>query len=281
MSTLAKILVVVNALLAAWFLASSANYLGHQDTFRSKYKTEEGNHQETRARLGKQVADANTRAATTDANLRAMTTENNSLKTENARLQTRLDRVSAELDNLMEGHTVLQRAVDRMSTGSTSTQELVKELHGTTAGQREQISSLQSDLNDEKKQHSQTQLSLERALANVQNLESKVASLSEKVREQAAQLAYFAERFPGVVATSQPPHAGQVLSANSSANVVVISLGAEDGVKPGFTYMVSRGSNFVADIQIDDVQAKKSSGFVLRDRSSGDVQVGDRVQNAR
>ena len=61
---------------------------------------------------------------------------------------------------------------------------------------------------------------------------------------------------------------------------IVISLGAEDGVRPGFLYMISRGSTYLGDLQIDDVQAKQSSGFIVGD-AKGPIQAGDDIHNAR
>ena len=59
-----------------------------------------------------------------------------------------------------------------------------------------------------------------------------------------------AERFPGMDVAAQPMHSGRVLAANNNDNVYVISLGEEDGVKPGFRYTVSRGARYIATIQI-------------------------------
>jgi hypothetical protein len=77
----------------------------------------------------------------------------------------------------------------------------------------------------------------------------------------------------------QPAHEGQVLSADSAANVAVISLGSEDGVRPGFKYTVSRGSQYVAMIEITDVQAKQAAGRSVKSLQKSAIQKGDRVMS--
>ena len=52
-------------------------------------------------------------------------------------------------------------------------------------------------------------------------------------------------------------------------------------MKPGFQYIVSRGAEYIATIQIDDVQAKKASGSALQGMSKGKPQKGDRVMSGR
>lgn len=83
----------------------------------------------------------------------------------------------------------------------------------------------------------------------------------------------------GVVPVEQPVHDGQILSVDSSANAAVISLGSVDGVQFGFRYTVSRGSLYVATIEITDVQTKVSAGRSIKSLSKLDIQVGDQVMS--
>ena len=75
----------------------------------------------------------------------------------------------------------------------------------------------------------------------------------------------------------QPSQQGRVLAADGGANVVVISLGAEDGVKEGFEYRVSRGSNYVGRIRITNVESKKSAGRSIMDLQKSPIQPGDLI----
>ena len=61
--------------------------------------------------------------------------------------------------------------------------------------------------------------------------------------------------------------------------MAIISLGAEDGVRPGYRYTVSRGSQYVGMIEITDVQAKQSAGRSIKSLQKIDLQRGDRVMS--
>ena len=48
-----------------------------------------------------------------------------------------------------------------------------------------------------------------------------------------------------------------------------------------FQYIVSRGSDYVATIQIDNVQAKQAAGSAVKALSKGSINRGDVVMNNR
>jgi hypothetical protein len=77
----------------------------------------------------------------------------------------------------------------------------------------------------------------------------------------------------------QPLHEGHIVSVDDGTDAVTISLGTVDGVKPGFRYTVSRGIQYVAMIEIMDVQAKVSAGRSIKSLQKTDIQVGDRVMS--
>ncbi len=59
--------------------------------------------------------------------------------------------------------------------------------------------------------------------------------------------------------------------------MAVISLGSEDGVRPGYRYTVSRGSTYVGVIEITDVQARQSAGRAIKSLQKENLQRGDTV----
>jgi hypothetical protein len=113
------------------------------------------------------------------------------------------------------------------------------------------------------------------------------AALASKVRE----LADLTERYRAAgysvgeeVATGLslgpdvlPHHEGQVLSVDASTKVVIISLGADDGVLPSLQYTVSRGDKYVGMIEITEVRAKQSFGRSVEGLRQIEIQRGDKV----
>ena len=121
---------------------------------------------------------------------------------------------------------------------------------------------------------------MENLLAQNQQQASRISDLEDQVRSAELALQSVQARMPGLeVAVEQPAHQGRVIAADADANIAIISLGAEDGVKPGFRYTVSRGSDYITTIEITDVQAKQSAGRSLRDLEKSPVRQGDRVMS--
>ena len=118
-------------------------------------------------------------------------------------------------------------------------------------------------------------------MAQKQALSAQLEDTKHKLRaaQLTAETAVSRAGGAGDVPMDQPAHAGQILSVDNSANVAIISLGAEDGVRPGFRYTVSRGNQYVTMIEITDVQAKQSAGRSIKTLQKADIQRGDRVMS--
>jgi len=158
--------------------------------------------------------------------------------------------------------------------GEQTAQEALAQAPRTIEAQRAEIEKLQ--------RARQRALEFKTLLAQKQALEARVEELMEELRSARIQNE---ERSPVVregayvdlVESPQPE--GQVLRVDETAGLAVISLGTEDGVRPGFRYTVSRGSSYVAILEITDVQARESAGRILRSLKKSEPQVGDRVRS--
>jgi hypothetical protein len=111
--------------------------------------------------------------------------------------------------------------------------------------------------------------------------EGAVADANRRVQELEAELEGWRTRFPNTQPGNAQPAItpGKVLAADNAMGLVVISLGEEDGLKRGYEYIVSRGSQYVATIKITDVQAKKATGSVVKGMQKSPVQANDTVMN--
>jgi chromosome segregation ATPase len=281
MSTVAKILVVLNLALALVFLGSASNFLGKQESFQDKLKQEQDAHDVTRTEKQKEI-DA---LETMRSNLVA---EKNNLSDERTKHQTEAQRLLAEVthlreayDQLAENATRAQRAVDQLTNSLNATRQLNDSLTRDNANLRTNLTKSQDDRDAKVSMVNSLQMQLQNETEKGKSLESQMAALQERLERQAFRLEWYQKRFPGVEAVAQPPHDGRILAADNGSNVFVISLGEEDGVKPGFQYIVSRGAEYIATIQINNVQARQSAGFALKDLSKGEVRRGDRVMNGR
>ena len=72
-----------------------------------------------------------------------------------------------------------------------------------------------------------------------------------------------------------PALAAKVSGVNAEHNIVILSIGMDDGVKPGYEFTVYRGDKYVGKVIVDDVQKDHCSGYSKKELQSGDIAVGD------
>jgi len=78
--------------------------------------------------------------------------------------------------------------------------------------------------------------------------------------------------------TSQPFVAdGVVLGVKPEMNLVMISIGSAQGIKPGYRFTISRGDQYISKVQIDRVYPDMSSGRLMLKK--GEVQIHDEVKS--
>jgi hypothetical protein len=279
MSTVAKILVVLNLVLAAAFMASAAAFLGYQDHWSQKHALLEKekdrlvNEEKAKvteataavARLTRQAQDADQARVTAEAQAAKDRSQNELLA----------NQVKLTTANLASATRSLEAAQGTIQSNLT--------LIGTLQEARQKLTEQVGAANDAKdaavRDTNQTRVALENLQREKEATGTQIDELTKQL--QSAQFRLDAMQRSGVgtdVPTEQPPSlSGRILAADNAANVVVISLGDEDKVKAGFRYIVARGDGYVATIEITKVEAKKSAARSLKDLEKSPPRVGDTV----
>ena len=68
-----------------------------------------------------------------------------------------------------------------------------------------------------------------------------------------------------VTVSSATPIRGRIIEVQG--NIATISVGSSDGVQEGMTFVIYRGSDFVADIHITDVEPNLAAGRIQHARA--------------
>lgn len=279
MSTVAKILVVVNLVLAAAFLMAASNYLGQQDTWKKKYTDLDVATQAEITNLGKTINDKEQenvnllkQVRTAQEDLKVANKENDQVRSMNDLLKQAHNETSGQL-------TVSANAVDTAQKTIQANREMIDALQAEIGNLRERIRQYLDQKEAAVRSLNEKEIQFENLLANKQDLEARIAELMDDLRSASLTAETAITKLGGEadIPLDQPAHEGRVLAVDGGTNIAVISLGAEDGVKPGFKYMVSRGSQYVTTIVITDVQAKQSAGRSLTDFQKDMIRRGDRV----
>ena len=282
MSTVAKFFVVLNLLLAVAFLGAASTFLSYVDSYRKKLGDEEERHNATKGEMQRQKADYENRL--TEAVNAKNASDNAKSTAEGAR-----DRLATAYAGMKEQYDILNSAQQKAISALVVAQKTIQdatESNKTLTQEHTKLLEAANAANDAKNAAVKAQHALEGNLSNaqeqIQDLQAKLTTTSEELRQVSFRLSGILASNPGLgEGAAQPAQEGKVLAVDNNANVVVISLGAEDGVKAGFRYTVSRGSSYVTTIEITDVEAKKSAGRALPNMSKDKMNVADNIWTAR
>ena len=276
MSVIAKILIVLNLLLAVVFLGAAATFLGQQESYKvklanlqTKYDTETKNLNEslTNARNDQraqealatqsknQLTELQARFDQKEQDYNTLTSNHNTLLGQYERLsQTYKDmleqnkQLSADKDRLLnEKETALterRQAIDDMNAAVTEQ----KRLQGIIDDQKGQIAELNKRLNE-------TAEKLETAQITIQAYQKAVGNL------------------PDVI--NPPLIKAMVTGVDKDLNIVLISVGKDDQVKPGYSFTVYRGNEYVGKVMIDKVEKDYASGYSVKELEKEPIEVGD------
>jgi hypothetical protein len=277
MSMFAKIMVVVNLILAVVFLAAAGTLHGATENYKN--------------RLAQEVTARGVDAATATTNIQNRDKEIASLKEANAAIRERA--VAAEgiqkdqaqsMANLSNENARLRGEI---ATQGTNISELTKSVSDLTS-RTEALSNKLATSEAEKAQVASDNATLrennEREKSRADNAERSVAaaesnnkSLTEQLDRTTTELTGYKKTYPALGNASMKAVNGVVAATSAKDDVHVLSVGSKDGVEVGYEFTVFRGSDYVATIVIDAVYPNYSSGRVKGGTKKSDVRAGDSV----
>lgn len=278
MSTVAKVFVVLNFLLAALFLGSAAATLGHSDHWKARHGTDT-------SRLQKDLDNEKGRSKALESELAKAQSDKNvadqsaaERKREAETLQTQNATLKEKFDSLLAAHAAATRALQIAQATIDNTQKLVTVLQDSRKTDIDNLTKALDEKNSAVKMQNALEANLADATTQLKDALAKLSTTETALQRAKFQLEDWERRYPGGGSSEQPYQTAKVLTADKASNIVVISIGSEDGVQVGFKYTVSRGNQYVATITIMSTQAKMAAGKVTL--GSGFPMPGDDVMTA-
>lgn len=278
MSLFAKIMVVVNFILAVAFLGAAGTLLGATESWKAQYNRVTNNlneeiatldaqvkaRQDDLARINEQIAAARSRADTSEAQLKQLQDNNRDL---NARNQE------------------LQQIVERMTTSQADLQATNKELEARVDTMRNEVSTAQAEkraaledsntLRESLARESQAREQADKDLAAQQQAN---AGLQESLDSTTTSLELMKRTFGPVPSTiAMKSVNGVVQAADNRHDVYVLSVGANEGVQVGYEFTVYRGNEYIGTIVVDKVEARYATGRTKRGFKKREIQPGDAI----
>src|SRR5262245_15494916 len=278
MSTVAKVFVVLNFLLAVVFLGSAAAMLGHSDNWKAKHdkKSQEFTDAQTAWNTERITITGERDKLASEKN--KSDSDKNAAVAEAAALRTNLDSLQKSHNDLAASLAASTRALQVAQSTIQNGRTLVDDLQKERQGLIDNLTQARTQMDAAVKMQNQLELNLNDLQRQHQDSLAKLSSTETSLKHANFEIAQWKSAYPGAgPGTEQPDQSGRVLAVDNENNIIVISLGSEDGVKAGYRYTISRGSNYVAQIEITNVEAKQSAGRALP-TSKGPSRPGDDVR---
>ncbi len=283
MSTLSKIFVVLNFMLALCFMIATLTLYSkklnwvveaqknvkERNLLHEKLKRLRGIYDETVETKRLEIKGLEDKITEQTGMLRerkqtieSLEAKNDDLKKHLASFDMKLAELQTNLTRAQNKNTQLQTDIDRMRK-ERDTSIMAREFAETQAIETmADLKEAEAELMQiSKRNHELVNRTLEQDI------------LLNKAREQG-----FNPRMIVEGALEVPPIAGRILQVEEAVGIVILSVGKKDKTRTGMEFVISRGDKYVGKVRVRNVYEEMSSAVILQDLTREPIQVNDVAQ---
>lgn len=277
MSVVAKILVVLNLFLAIGFLGASATFLGVQENYKVQLaETEEtlgveiADLKAQKDKLGKDLNDQRSLSAEKQAANEGLAAQLQAQNDEFVRMAEVHNQLLGQKELLAQTASDLQKTIDSLNDDKT---RLIDEKDSALGEKRTAIDERNAAVTEQKRLENEI-LGLNDAVAE---LEKRLVSTAKQLEDTDLVVALYKEHYGEIGETLGVPAIKAVVAgANNDLNIVLLSVGRDDGVKPGYKFTIYRNNEYVGTVVVDRVEKDHCSGYSKKEIERLPISVGDK-----
>ncbi len=288
MSIVARVFVVLNLLLSIAFLIFAMQIWTARTKWQKLYEHERLANVDIKAKFQARVIDLS----------KDVITKEYVIKMRNQRVYDLIMDQNRLRDELLMKNEQLGKAESKVEMWQALNEELVREnsrradelvkLKGVLLKQQQAVQVARD--NEVKARNEKAELENE-----LNQTRQTLAALQRDKRQIEEDLAIQTRRILGLLERGVPiadilgedPEAtqpfipdAQVLAVKPEMNLVMISVGTAQGVKPGFRFTISRGDKYIGKVQVERVYPDMCSAKILSNLGSGaEVQIHDQAKS--
>jgi predicted nuclease with TOPRIM domain len=260
------------------FLGAASTFLGEKETWKIR-------HEKDTADLRKQIDVLKINLTNADNDRKEQREIASVFQVENTELKAQLEAKETEATDLSETHDKLLATYDRLSKTASDLQKTIDQLNSD----KSQLIDQKDEALTEKRAAVETantavteQKRLEREILNLQDqlaqVEKDMNALGEKLENTNLVVAQYEDKFGKLADTIGVPLVkGAVMAVDNDLNIVLLSVGRDDNVKPGFEFTIYRGNEYVGTVLIDKVDKDHCSGSSKKEIERLNIAVGDKA----
>ncbi|MEX2307562.1 MAG: hypothetical protein WD738_08220 [Pirellulales bacterium] len=275
MTWLGKVFVVLILIMSLVFMGlAMAVYATHRNWreviegpngLRSQLEQAKQTNEQLKSEHNRRVEDLTREKEAAEQQLAKLETERVALADRNVQIQTELDQQKLQQREHIAAVAYTQKLNEGLSNEATGLRQQIR------TEQQARDAAFSKTLEATEAVHQLTG-EYESARERTEQLTKQVSGMTHVMREQGIDPA----TEPGAVVPTVDGVVSQIRRA-AGAQLVELTIGADDGLKAGNTVEVFRGSKYLGRVQILQTSPDKSVGRVDRRFQQGQIQEGDRV----
>jgi hypothetical protein len=277
MSVVAKILIVINLLLAVAFLAASATFLGAKTHWKHEYEVETAKLKEdikeltsTKAQLQTDLAEQERKAELADAREKEKSLLISSM-------QDKYDQVDLAYQGLTAAHGNLTSAYEQLEKDFKAKVDDVSAM-------RDQLDTAVNEKEDAVRRENAAVAEKQRVGDQLLEAQQKIAAMAKQATAMAEEMDSIKlenETYKKQVGDIGPLMAQKSMDAlvtgvSDKVNLLILSVGRDDGVMKGYEFTIFRGSEFVGKVVVDRVEKDHCTAFSKKEVERTPIKVGDK-----
>ena len=275
MSAFTKILTVLLSLASIFLCGVVVSYVASTNNVKAKYDQLQSDYK---------VLQSSKNVATARANEIQVEADNqvSKLKEKLAELEAQKNSMMIELTNAQNTAVKWQDRVNSWAGVVKSFEQTISDMEKSLSATRDMLSEqqtknieLSSKLNEMTTSLDEHIVMLEALKSEKRRLQEQLAALEGQVKNgtSTAVTQLKDSAMPASAPSAYMPITGLV--SEVGANLVSVSVGSSDGVKEGMKFHVTRGTTFICDVVITDVDTDVAAGVI--ELKKAEPQTGDTV----
>ena len=281
MSTIAKVFVVVVFALSIAFAVSSALLMNQQDKQQKAYAD-----LKTRSKSDTDRLTSELQKATDDCSDKAkqltkakddvsrLTSEKEALEKDKAQLQTDNANKEKRLNELGTSFAAIKTGIGDWAQRNEKLQKELGDLQVGLAKAQEELRTTKADCEKAKLDRDEAIKKQADAEGRKKDIEDQLIRAKELLAKlEASGAINVSEAILGV----QKPIDGRVLEVDPTNNVVVISVGKDQGVGLGYSFTVYRADEYIGEIKVEQLQNDLAGATPVAGTLKSEIRKGDNV----
>jgi len=241
------------------------------------------NWREEAQNLNKQLSDARTKNEQLESDYRKLDSQ---LKAEVAASQQDVSKLESERVALLAENTSIQKQLDQLRQQERANTAAVAATQTNNETLASEVGVLRQDILKNQQGRDQAFTTALHATDQLHQAQGDLSSLRERNLQLAQDLGTKTTllRENGVDPNTDPqalvPRVRGIISAThrtAGTQLIEVSIGADDGLKPGHTLEVFRGDRYLGRAEILKTEPDRAVGRILRRFQQGQIQEGDHV----